>query len=165
LLLGTGSAAEAQSTSLEQEVTKLNQSVQELVALLREYLAHQEVDLRLKRVELGLQKLVPLNQELTTLRAKKSADEELLGQLRSARTALEARESQDGDGTGADPQAAQAATDDAVRKVQLEEEAKRLKRRISEAEQRIAELENVLAQEQRNLQLWEAEVDRRLGVR
>jgi len=168
LILGTESAAKAQSLpqpspsptgSLEQEVTKLNRSVQELVALLREYLARQEVDLRLKRVELGLLKMGPLNQELTSLREKKSADEELLGQLRSTLTALQASEAEDGTSLGG------VVTDDATRKVRVEEEIKRLKRRMPETEQKIAEIESELAQEQRNLQLWETEVDRRLKQR
>jgi chromosome segregation ATPase len=169
LILTAGSAARAQTTtpsspspsgSLEQEVRQLNQSVQELVALLRAYFAHRDVDLLLRRVEIGLQKIGPLNQELTSLRAQNFADEEQLGKNRSALTAIQTREAEDG--TSPDPQ---VTTDDATRKVQLEAEIKRLRRRISETEQRIVEVENELAEGQRNLQQWEALIDRLLGQR
>ncbi|HYU35488.1 MAG TPA: hypothetical protein VEW48_25320 [Thermoanaerobaculia bacterium] len=167
--LVAGSAARAQPApqsspssagTLEQEVAKLDRSVQELVALLREYLAHQDVDLLLKRVELGLQKMGPLNQELTSLQARQSADEEQLGQLQSALTALQARELQSE--ASPDPQ---VTTDDATRKIQMEAEIKRLKRRIAETEQRISEDENELTEEQRNVQQWESVIDKRLGQR
>lgn len=167
LILGTGSATMTQtappspppsSGSLEQEVRQLNRSVQELVVLLRDHLAHQDVDLLLKRVEIGLQKIAPLEQELKDLRARRVADEESLNQLRIAMTMVQTLE-QDGTGSTSDDTAQTA------RKVQLEAEVKRLRRRLSETEQRIVEVEGKLAQEQRDLQQWELLIDRRLGQR
>jgi len=164
LILGTGLAARAQSSSppsapraLEQEVLKLNGSLQELIALLREYLARQDVDLLLKRVEIGLQKIGPLDQELRSLREKKAADAEELSQLRTAMTALQALEPQD--------RTDSENPTDAVRKIQMEGEIKRLGRRISDTEQRIIETENALVQEQQSLQQWEMEIDKRLRPR
>lgn len=153
-------ASPSPAESLEQEVRQLNRSVQELVALLRDYLARQDVDLLLKRVEIGLQKIGPLNQELASLRAQNLADEEQLGKNRSALTAIQTREAEGG--ASPDPQ---VTTDDATRKVQLDAEIKRLRRRISATEQRIVEVEGKLAQEQRDLQQWETLIDRRLGQR
>ena len=164
LLLSMGAAARAQaapqpspaaSGSLEQEVIQLDRSLQELVSLLREYLARQEVDLLLKRVALGLQKMGPLNQELESLRARKAADDEKLSQLRTARAALPVPDIQ----SGTNPEASEEGE---IRRMQLDAEIARLKRRVSEADQRIMELENTLAEEQRELRQWEAEIDRRL---
>lgn len=168
LILEAGSSAKAQTAtpsspspngSLEQEVRQLNRSVQELVALLRDYLSHQDVDLLLKRVEIGLQKIAPLDQELKDLRVQKAADEESLNQMRIAMTMFQTLE-QDGAGSEASEDTAQIA-----QKVQLEAEVKRLRRRISETEQRIVEVEGKLTQEQRDLQQWETLIDRRLGQR
>ena len=51
-----------------------------------------------------------------------------------------------------------------VRKV-LVASLKRLRGRIAEADQRLAELDSELQQEQRNVQRWEALIDQRLDRR
>lgn len=55
--------------------------------------------------------------------------------------------------------------DEVVRKVFVEASLKRLRGRIAEADQRLAELDSELQQEQRNVQRWEALIDQRLDRR
>lgn len=157
LLLSPGAAAQTQAAP-QQELIQLDRSLQELVSLLREVLARQEVDLLFRRVELGLQKMDPLNQELESLRARKAADDARLSQLRTVMAAFQASDTQE----GASPEASEEGE---IQRMQLEAEVAQLKRRVSEADQRIVELENALAEEQRGLREWEAEIDRRLGRR
>ncbi|HEX3126008.1 MAG TPA: hypothetical protein VH394_01645 [Thermoanaerobaculia bacterium] len=156
LLLSTGTAGAqaAAGGTLEQEVINLDRSLQELVSLLREVLARQEVDLLFKRVELGLQKMGPLNQELADLRSRKAEDDAKLSQFRTAMAALQVPDT-----------SPEASEEGEVRRMQLEAEIARLKRQTSESGQRIAELENALAEEQQDVERWEAEIDRRLGRR
>lgn len=144
--------------AVQQDVAELNRSVKELVALLREYLTRQQVDLMFKRIELCFQKMGPIQEELRGLRARRSDDEVELNQLRTALAAREALEPQE------EPKADEDLERD-VRKVQLEAEIKSLRNRISQADQRILQLENELAQEQRNVQSWEAVIDQRLNPR
>jgi chromosome segregation ATPase len=151
-------AAPASTSTLETEVADLDRSLQELVALLRELAGRQQTDLLLKRVELGYLKMGPLQQERKELRERKAADEE---DLRRIQTVIAARQA------AAETQetAKLEGPDEAVGKVMLEANIKRLKSRISEADQRIAELDSELQQEQRNVQRWEAMIDQRLDRR
>jgi multidrug resistance efflux pump len=145
--------------SLPEQVADLDRSVKELVALLKEYLGRQQVDFLFKRVELSLQKMGPLNEELRNLRATRVADEGELGQLRTALAARQALASQSGVKSGEEQQ------EEALQGVQREAQIKLLRSRISQTDQRIAELENELAQEQQNVRRWEAAIDQRLGTR
>jgi septum formation inhibitor MinC len=147
----------AQGASLQEQMADLNRSVQELVALLHQYLGNQQVDLLIKRVELGRQKASPLAQELRELRARRSADAERLAQLRTAQAA----QGEQPERTGTSEEEEREA---AVRETMLEGELKLLKGRIAQADQRIAELENELMEEERNIRSWEALIDRRLGT-
>ncbi|HEY4589372.1 MAG TPA: hypothetical protein VII86_09080, partial [Thermoanaerobaculia bacterium] len=111
-----------------------------------------------KRVELGYLKMEPLQQESKELRERKAADEEELKRIQTAVAAQQAAaETQE----TAKPE----GPDEAVGKVMLAANIKRLKSRIAEADQRIAELDSELQQEQRNVQRWEAMIDQRLDRR
>lgn len=144
--------------ALPEQVADLDRSVKELVALFREYLNRQQVDYLFKRVELSLQKMGPLNEELRGLRASRAADEGELGQLRTALAGRQALSPQ-GEGKPAEEQ-----REEALQEVQREAQIKLLRSRISQADQRVAELENELAQEKQNVQRWEAAIDQRLGT-
>jgi chromosome segregation ATPase len=146
-------------SSLPEQVADLDRSVKELVALFRQYLDRQQVDYLFKRIELSLQKMGPLNEELRSLRASKAADEGELGQLRTALAGRQALSSQ----TEAKP--GEEQREEALLEVQREAQIKLLRSRISQADQRIAELENELAQEKQNVQRWEAAIDQHLGTR
>ncbi|HEY4564315.1 MAG TPA: hypothetical protein VIJ36_15120 [Thermoanaerobaculia bacterium] len=151
-------AAPASTSTLETEVASLDRSLQDLVALLRELAGRQQTDLLLKRVELGYLKMEPLQQERKELRERKAADEEELKRIQTAVAAQQAAaETQE----TAKPE----GPDEAVGKVMLAANIKRLKSRIAEADQRIAELDSELQQEQRNVQRWEAMIDQRLDRR
>jgi chromosome segregation ATPase len=146
--------------SLEQQVLQLNRSVQDLVSLLREYLGRQQLDFLFKRVELSLHKIGPLQQELKSLRDRKASDEDELSQLNTVLAGSEALEAQEGT-RPADGQDRERA----IRKVQFDAHLKLMRSRISQVDQRIGELESELAQEQQNIQHWEATIDQRLGLR
>jgi len=150
-------ATPAAAPTLQMEVANLDRSVQELVALLREYLGRQQTDLLFKRVELSLQRTSPLEQERREIRAHKAADEEELKRLQAAVAAYLATVSQD---------AAKAENRaEAAEIVIAEANIKRLKSRISQADQRLAELDSILLEEERNIRRWEASIDQRLGQR
>jgi hypothetical protein len=139
------------------EVANLDRSVQELLALLREYLGRQQTDLLFKRVELSLQRTGPLEQERREIRAHKVADEEELKRVQAAIAAYQATEPQD----AAKPENRAEAAEIVIAEASI----KRLKGRISQANQRLAELDSTLLQEERNVQRWEASIDQRLGQR
>jgi hypothetical protein len=150
-------ATPAPAPTLQMEVVNLNRSVQELLALLRESLANQQTDFLFKRVELILQRTGPLEQERREIRAHKAADEEELKRVQAAVAAYPATEPQD---------AAKAENRaEAAEIVIAEANIKRLKGRISQADQRLAELDSTLLEEERNVQRWEASIDQRLGQR
>ena len=165
IALGTSFVAAAQRASatpaaapgLQMEVANLDRSVQELLALLREYLGRQQTDLLFKRVELSLQRTSPLEQERREIRAHKAADEDELKRVQAAVAAYLATVSQD---------AAKAENRaEAAEIVIAEANIKRLKSRISQADQRLAELDSILLEEERNVRRWEASIDQRLGQR
>lgn len=150
-------AAPAPTPTLETQVANLDRSLQELVALLRDLAGRQQTDLLLKRVELSYLKMGPLQQERKELLARRASDEEDMKRMQTAVAARQALETQE----AAKPD----DTDEAMRKVMLEASIKRLKARVAEADQRLAELDSELQQEQRNVQRWEAMIDQRLDRR
>ena len=166
---GTGSAASAQpapasppaatASTVPEEMANLNRSVQELVVVLREYLGRQQTDLLFKRIELALRKTGPLQQERRDVRTRRAADEEELGRLQAMLAAFPAAESQDS--TKPEKENREEAAQTAVAEANI----KRLKRRIAEADQHLAELDSELLQEERNIQRWEALIDQQLGQR
>jgi hypothetical protein len=168
-LPGSGSAAveavQASSpppvpaVSITDEVAELNQSVRELVTLLQKYIDRQQVELLLRRVEIGLQKIGPLEQELRDLRARRAADARELNYRRTQLAAREELESLGTPGVNSEEERKQQA----LLKVEIEADIKLFKGRISQADQRIVELENELARENRSIQNWEAVVDQRFG--
>ncbi len=145
--------------SLPEQVAELNRSVKELVVLFKEYFDRQQVDYLFKRVELSLQKMWPINEELRSLRVSKAADEGELGQLRTLLAARQTLASQ------SEGKSEEELREVALQGAQIEAQIKLLRSRISQADQRIAELENELAQEQQNVRRWEAAIDQRLGTR
>ncbi len=164
---GTCSAASAQPApatpaavaTVPTEMANLNRSVQELLAVLREFLGRQQTDLLFKRIELALQKTGPLLQERRDVRAHRAADEEELGRLQSEVAALKTSEPQD----STKPEKENRA--EAAQIAMAEANTKRLKSRIAEADQHLAELDSTLLQEERNIQRWEALIDQQVGQR
>jgi hypothetical protein len=147
------------ASTVPAEMANLNRSVQELVVVLREYLGRQQTDLLFKRIELALRKTGPLQQERRDFRVRRAADEEELGRLQAVVAAFQTTEPQD----STKPE--KENREEAAQTVMAEANIKRLKRRISEADQHLAELDSTLLQEERNIQRWEALIDQRLGQR
>lgn len=151
------SVAPAAASPLELEVATLNRSIQELVRLLREVLGRQHTDLLFKRIELGLQKMGPLENERRELLARRNADEEEFKRLQIALAARQAVEPQDPN----QPE----NQDETAQRLMFEANVRRLKGRVAEADQRIAELDSELLRERRIIEQWEAVIDQRLGQR
>ena len=147
------------ATTVSTEMANLNRSVQELVVVLREYLGRQQTDLLFKRIELALRKTGPLQQERRDFRAHRAADEEELGRLQAMVAALQTTEPQD------TTKPEKENREEAAQTAMAEANIKRLKRRIAEADQHLAELDSELLQEERNIQRWEALIDQQLGQR
>jgi hypothetical protein len=158
-VLGQQASSPPAPASLPEQVTDLNRSVKELVVLFKEYLNRQQVDYLFKRVELSLQKMGPIKEELRGLRTSKATDETELSQFQTAFAMLQTLAPQ-GEAKSEEEQRQEAFVI-----AQREAQTKLLKRRLSQTDQRIAELENELAQEQQNAQRWEAAIDQRLGTR
>jgi chromosome segregation ATPase len=140
-------------------MANLNRSIQELVVVLREYLGRQQTDLLFKRIELALRKTGPLQQERRDIRARRAADEEELGRLQAVVAAFQTTEPQD----SAKPE--KENREEAAQTAMAEANIKRLKRRIAEADQHLAELDSELLQEERNIQRLEALIDQQIGQR
>jgi len=141
------------------EMANLNRSVQELVVVLREYLGRQQTDLLFKRIELAFRKTGPLQQERRDFRVRRAADEEELGRLQAVVAAFQTAEPQD----STKPE--KENREEAAQTVMAEANIKRLKKRLAETDQHLAELDSELLQEERNIQRWEALIDQQLGQR
>ena len=148
---------------LEQEVRRLNVTLSELVELLRRQLESSNAAVLMQRVQLMTSRMAPAEEELRTARAALAGAEGEKEDLELSVTNFAAQIERDlAEGNITDEQARLIREQqDAV----LEQRTKQIQGRIWSARQRVIDLEQDLAVRRAELETWEGEIDRVLGLR
>ncbi len=150
----------ADETSLGSELKSLNETMRQIADLLRRHLETNEVDVYLKRLELGRQKLAPTESELRSAKSRREGVEDERKSLAAMLSNLE-EESDREDVSALDDSEDQNAR---MRR-ELETHLERLKDKSWDLEQKIIVLENELARQKEDVEALEAWIDERLGLR
>ena len=148
---------------LEREVRQLNSTLGELVELLRRQLESSNAAVLMQRVQLMTARMAPLEEELRTARAEAQSQQNSLDDLELSATSLEA---------DLDRQVEEERiTADEARGILEQQEQviaqrrEQLDDRLWEARQRVITLEQRLKARQTEIETWEGEIDRALGLR
>ena len=154
---GTPGATQDQPPStLVAEVARLNRTLERIADLLATQVDTQQIDLGMKRLEMLTSRLERSEGELRTLRSNRSSLETEEISLEEQRGQAELRlESGEVD----------EARDENVRAFfrQMDRQLERVRGELDELGRQIAELENQVATQRRDLRGWQEFVDRRLG--
>lgn len=153
-----GATSPADLAALTEELRELTRSVQELVELLRHQTEGQRLGLWMQRIDLAQRRLAPLEQERRRLEADLDAVSEEENRLRALLSDLEAEAEEAAEGLPGQP-----APDQAALRGELQLHLGALRRRRSNLETRLVELDNELVTRRRDLEDWEHGLDRRLA--
>jgi chromosome segregation ATPase len=167
LALGAGATdamgqqpGDAEIAAVAQELAALNRTMADIASLLRAQAERSEVELLLTRVELAQRAIAPREAQLETARSQlaRLTQEDALLQAEYDRIDQRARSA---------GQPGSEVTDEQIQqeRLQLDTHLKLRKDQIRSVQQRVIDLENELAGQQRALATWEEEIDRRLGLR
>ncbi len=159
MLLGLAGVAGAQEppaeTSLAAELARLSSSMREIVKLLERQVEGQETSLLIKRVELSGRTLIAKKERLHKARSEAvSLGEQEEGLARLLETL--------------GSELSETAEDDAQQQMQLdmmEQQLRSVKRRRQDLERELMVLENEVAIEEEDMEVFEAVLDERLGLR
>ncbi len=150
----------ADETSLGSELKSLNETMRQIADLLQRHLETNEVDVYLKRLELGRQKLAPTESELRSAKSKKEGVEDERKSLMAWSARLEEESERE------DVSALDDSEDVSARmRRELETQVEQLKDKSWELDQKIIELENELARQKEDVEALEVWIDERLGLR
>ncbi len=158
LLVPADSAAQEPApveTALEEQLVLLNSTMQEIVKLLEQQVAGQEASLLIKRVELGGRTLIAKKERLRKIKKEAAGladEEESLGQL------LEVFEQQLAETTESEEQME-------MQLLSMTQRLTTVKRRRQELTRELMVLENDVAAEEEDMEILEAALDERLGLR
>ncbi len=155
-------AAQALPTGLEAEVRALNTTLGELVGLLRRQLEGQYAGVLMQRVQLMTSRMAPLEEELRGARSEQRGLSEDLDRMELIGEQVEAQYQAELAG-GADPEQAEAGRE--RMRADLELRRKQIRDRLWQAEQRVIDLEQRLDRRRVEIETWEGEIDRYLGLR
>ncbi len=153
-MTGAQESAPAEAT-LPAELARLNSTMQEIVKLLKQQIEGQESGLLIKRIELSGRTLIAKKERLRKVRSEAASLEE---EEESLVQYLEAVEQE----------LAEATENDAHQQMQLmtmEQRLKYAKRRRQELARELMVLENDVAAEEEDMEILEAALDERLGLR
>ncbi len=151
---GAGEPAPTEAT-VQQELAVLNRTMKELASLLEQQLHGQETSLLIKRVELSSRTLIAEQERLRKVRseAAKLAEQEV-----SFARLLEAIEQEQSE-------TAEAEGYEQSQVEQMELRLNSVKRRRQDMERELMVLENVVATAEADMEMLEAILDERLGLR
>lgn len=155
-------AAQALPTGLEAEVRALNTTLGELVGLLRRQLEGQYAGVLMQRVQLMTSRMAPLEEQLRGARSEQRGLSEDLDRMELIGEQVEAQYQAELAG-GADPEQAEAGRE--RMRADLELRRKQIRDRLWQAEQRVIDLEQRLDRRRVEIETWEGEIDRYLGLR
>lgn len=151
------------ASGLERELRDLNDTLGELVTLLRRQVESDSADLLLRRVQLMTSRIAPLEQELRGARGEVDGLQGELDEIEVAATNFEAQlEREIADGQITEERAR------SLREQQypgLDQRREQLGERLWTARQRVIDLEQTLEARRAEIETWEGEIDRYLGLR
>lgn len=155
---------QAQSTALpsdaiaplQAELARINQSMTQLVDMLRAATNRQSLEILLRRAELHYREMAPLQEDLRSARTEKRSLEEEHLRLQTIYNQL-GEEIELGD-----PDMSTSVAGRKAMRRDLEDQIRFVKTRISNAEQRVAELESEVADGRRKVEVIEGMIDDRL---
>lgn len=159
LLALTGLAGAQESppaeASVQDQLAQLNSTMQEIVNLLKQQIDGQETSLLIKRFELSDRALVAKKERLRKNRSEAASLETEEGSLASMLETM-------------GKELTEAAENDASQLWQLDQMEQRLKslaRRRQDLARELIELENEISTEEEDMEVLEATLDARLGLR
>ena len=162
-----GPVATAEETvagaGLEQEVRELNSTLGQLVELLRRQLESSNAAVLMQRVQLMTARIAPLEQELRAARAEQQGHQSSLDDLDLSTTSLEADLDRQVEEERLTVEEARGIMEQQEQVV--DQRRKQLEARLWEATQRVIDLEQRLTARRREIETWEGEIDRVLGLR
>lgn len=148
---------------LEREVRELNSTLEELVELLRRQLESSNAAVLMQRVQLMTARIAPLEEELRTARAEAQSQQNSLDDLELSTTSMEAN-------LDREVEEERITTEEARSVLEQHEQVttqrrEQLEGRLWEARQRVIDLEQRLKARRTEIETWEGEIDRALGLR
>lgn len=148
---------------LEHEVRQLNATLGQLVELMRRQLESGNAAVLMQRVQLMTNRMAPLEEELRSARAKQSSEQMQLDDLELSESSYRGHlETQIEIGEITEEEAR-------IRGYEQErmgaENQKLIENRLWAAQQRVIDLEQAIAARRAELETWEGEIDRVLGLR
>ena len=148
---------------LEREVRQLNATLAELVELLRRQLESSNAAVLMQRVQLMTSRIAPLEDELRIARGELGKQERELEEITLSAASWEASiETQVEQGNMTEEQA--RILTEGERPV-LEQRKKQIEDRLWATRQRVIDLEQRLDKRRAEIETWEVEIDRVLGLR
>ncbi len=149
------------SPGLEQEVRKLNTTLGQLVDLLRRQLESSNAAVLMQRVQLMTTRIAPVEQELRTARAEQQGLQNELDELELAAASIEAQvehQLEEGEITADE---ARGVLD----RQMFDQRKKQVEDRLWTAQQLVIGLEQRIDSRRTEIETWEGEIDRVLGLR
>lgn len=152
-----------EETGLEREVRQLNATLGQLVELLRRQLESSNAAVLMQRVQLMTSGIAPLDQELRSARSEQQGRQSELDELELSAATFETqleRNVEDGDISA---EHARGLREE--QQLVYEQRKKQLEDRLWALQQRVIDLEQRLDDRRTEIETWEGEIDRVLGLR
>jgi chromosome segregation ATPase len=146
---------------LEEQVAEVNRTLKELVVLLREQMQAQRADTLMRRLDLKVRALAPLETELAGARSECRTLQDQIVQIQTRQEQVESEL----DEIGRSPAPGRPEEQLKVQKAENEMILKLLGEKLAAAEQHVLEVENDLAGRRSEIKALEEQVDAQLGLR
>jgi len=151
------------SAGLEQEVRDLNATLGQLVELLRRQLESSNVAMLMQRVQLMTSRIAPLEEELRSARAEQQSQQSALNDLELSTTSFEAQMEREVEEDRITAEHARNLLDQ--QRPVFDQRKKQIEDRLWAVEQRVIDLVQRLDTRRTEIETWEGEIDRALGLR
>ena len=164
-MAGPGAATQEPvgGAGLEREVQELNSTLGELVELLRRQLESSNAAVLMQRVQLMTARMAPVEEELRTARAEQQSQQNALDDLELSTTSLEADLDRQVEEERITAEEARGILEQ--QKQVIDQRREQVESRLWEATQRVIDLEQRLKARRTEIETWEGEIDRALGLR
>jgi hypothetical protein len=151
------------SDGLERELRQLNTTLGELVELLRLQLESSNATVLMQRVQLMTSRIAPLEERLRSARAEQLSERRQLDDLALSESSYRGHLETQVEIGEINEEEASIRWDQQQRT--FAENKKQIEDRLWAAQQRVIDLEQAIAARRAELETWEGEIDRVLGLR
>ncbi len=148
---------------LEREVRALNTTLSELVELLRRQLESSNAAVLMQRVQLMTARIAPLEEELRSSRSERQGLENNLNEIELSVASFEAQLEREVEEEKITAEHARNLLEQ--QRPPLEQRKKQLGDQLWTVQQRVIDLEQRLDRRRTEIETWEGEIDRALGLR